>query len=75
METINSAYPSETVFATNTAGVHANTRRPGMLLDKLWQEGELAVLFGDTGVGKSQFAVQAAEAVSRGKTISGFATN
>ena len=32
----------------------------------LWREGEVAVLFGDKGSGKSVLAVQIAEAIARG---------
>lgn len=37
-----------------------------MLCDVFWHTGELAILFGDTGIGKSAVAVQIADSVSRG---------
>lgn len=43
-----------------------------MLLDVLWFEGELCILFADTNLGKSILAVQIADSISRGKQIFGF---
>jgi RecA-family ATPase len=43
-----------------------------MLFDEFWREGELALLFGPSGSGKSILAVQIAEAVARGRAIDGF---
>jgi len=42
------------------------------LFDAFWLEGELAFLFGETGVGKSILAVQIADAISRGEKIQVF---
>lgn len=42
---------------------------PKQLFDDLWREGELAVLFGDTGKGKSALAVQIGESIARGRAI------
>lgn len=42
---------------------------PKMLAGEFWFEGELCILFADTNVGKSIFAVQVADAISRGKNI------
>lgn len=39
------------------------------LLGDVWQIGELAILFGSTGTGKSIFAVQIADAISKGESI------
>lgn len=39
------------------------------LLGELWFEGEVCMLFADTNVGKSILAVQAADAISRGKSV------
>ncbi|HRI02747.1 MAG TPA: AAA family ATPase [Pyrinomonadaceae bacterium] len=36
------------------------------LFGEMWKEGELAILFADTGCGKSIFAVQLAESIARG---------
>lgn len=40
-----------------------------MQLGVIWMNGELHVLFGDTGCGKSVFAVQVADALSKGKGV------
>ncbi|MEP7213237.1 MAG: AAA family ATPase [Acidobacteriota bacterium] len=39
---------------------------PGLLFDEFWREGELALLFGASGVGKSVLAVQLGDALARG---------
>ena len=43
------------------------------LFDEFWREGELALLFGPSGTGKSILAMQLAEAIARGRGIDGFA--
>jgi predicted transcriptional regulator len=45
---------------------------PKSLFGEFWQEGELAILFADTGRGKSALAVQIAESIARGKAIEPF---
>ena len=45
---------------------------PQMLFDEFWREGELAILFGPPGVGKSLFAVQLADALAAGRSIGTF---
>lgn len=47
-------------------------REPEMLFDEFWREGEVALLFGAAGTGKSILAVQLADALSRGRAIVGF---
>jgi len=47
-------------------------RRPEKLFDAFWREGELALLFGAAGAGKSILATQIAEAVGRGSPIGSF---
>jgi len=42
---------------------------PRMLFGDFWLEGELAILFADTGKGKSILAVQLAEAIARGRPV------
>lgn len=44
---------------------------PKMLFGEFWFEGEICILFADTNVGKSILAVQIADAISKGKSISG----
>jgi hypothetical protein len=39
------------------------------LVGALWQEGELDILFADTGVGKSVWATQIANAISKGESV------
>lgn len=41
------------------------------LFDVFWQTGELAILFGDTGLGKSILAVMIADSISKGQSILG----
>jgi predicted transcriptional regulator len=45
---------------------------PRELFGEFWSEGELAILFADTGAGKSALAVQIAESIARGKAIEPF---
>jgi len=42
-----------------------------MLFDEFWRQGEIALLFGEAGVGKSLIAVQAANAIAGGKPFGG----
>ena len=51
-----------------------NKRDARLLCGSLWREGELAIMFADTGVGKSIFAVQLGEAIARGRGIGPLAT-
>ncbi|MGQ0540258.1 MAG: AAA family ATPase [Blastocatellia bacterium] len=44
-----------------------NSMPPAELYGSLWREGELAVLIGDSGSGKSVLAVQIAESIARGR--------
>ena len=43
-----------------------------LVFDEFWREGELALLFGASGTGKSVLAVQIAEALARGRNLEGF---
>ena len=45
---------------------------PRMIFDRFWLEGELAILFGAAGKGKSVLGVQLAEAIARGNDIEPF---
>ena len=47
-------------------------RPPRRLLGALWREGEVAVMFGETGIGKSAFAIQIAESIARGSALHSF---
>ncbi len=46
---------------------------PQMLFGELWYQGELAILFADTNVGKSVLAVQIGNSIAEGKPIAPFA--
>ncbi|MEO8649094.1 MAG: AAA family ATPase, partial [Acidobacteriota bacterium] len=46
-------------------------REPNGLFGGLWREGEMALLFGVAGAGKSILAVQIADALARGSGIAG----
>lgn len=51
----------------------ATMRKPApQLFGSFWQKGEVALLFGATGVGKSVLAVQIADALARGTPIDTF---
>ncbi len=43
-----------------------------LLFDEFWREGELALVFGAPGTGKSVLAVQIADALARGTPLDGF---
>lgn len=45
---------------------------PMKLLGDLWSENEIAVMFGDSGKGKSLFALQIAESIAAGRRIEPF---
>ena len=47
-------------------------KAPEKLFDEFWREGELTLLFGAGGLGKSVLAMQIAEAIARGRAIDGF---
>lgn len=43
-----------------------------LLFDEFWRRGELAIMFGREGVGKSVLAVQIADAIAKGRPMHGF---
>ncbi len=43
-----------------------------LLFDEFWREGELAMMFGPAGAGKSLLAVQLGDTIARGRDIEGF---
>lgn len=45
---------------------------PKMLCNELWYENEICILFADTNLGKSIFALQISNALSKGISIEGF---
>ncbi len=42
---------------------------PGMLFGEFWLEGELSLMFGEAGAGKSVLAVQIAQAIASGEAF------
>jgi hypothetical protein len=53
--------------------IDTNTLKPpAALFDEFWREGEVAMLFGAAGAGKSLLAVQIGDALARGRPIDGF---
>jgi len=68
--------PSFNLFKTKTATewlMDAKERPiPKELFDEFWFEGELSILFADTGKGKSILAVQIGESIASGRAIYGF---
>lgn len=61
------------LFTIQSASVWMETSKdrpvPKMLFGELWFEGELCILFADTGKGKSILAVQIGNSISRGMSI------
>jgi RecA-family ATPase len=45
---------------------------PNMLFSEFWYQGELVILFADTGIGKSILAVQIGNSISKGEQIKEF---
>src|SRR6185369_7106975 len=45
---------------------------PAKLFDEFWREGDLALLFGASGTGKSILATEIGESLARGRPIEGF---
>lgn len=65
--------PLDEIFTVRTANqwLQSSKQRPmpAMLFGEFWLEGELAILFADTGKGKSILATQIAESIARGRPI------
>ena len=45
---------------------------PNALFSDIWLEGQICILFADTGVGKTILSVQIADSISKGEPIQGF---
>lgn len=69
----NEKFKRTTLFkvgtATNYINEAATRERPKQLYGELWFEGELCILFADTGVGKSILAVNICHQISSGKSL------
>lgn len=67
--------PEECLFEVKTANDWINEAAlipdAKLLFDEFWREGELCVLFADSGNGKSLLAVQIADSITSGKPILG----
>ncbi|MEQ1762071.1 MAG: AAA family ATPase [Pyrinomonadaceae bacterium] len=66
---------TETYFDSRPANEWMNTTsvyRTDMLFGELWMTGELCVMFGEPGIGKSLLAVQIADSINRGNPIGPF---
>src|SRR5437879_7873527 len=65
--------PDDDIFEEEETGQEIKTgmprRPPRMLFDEFWREGELAVLFGDTGMGKSVLATQISDSIACGTPV------
>lgn len=63
----------KSLFSVQTANkwLDMAKRRPApkMLLGELWSEGEICIGFADTNAGKSIFATQSADGISRGQNV------
>ena len=73
MSSIADNTPAELIVAEprrarDTVRIKDKTQ-PESLFDAFWLEGELAMLFGEPGAGKSLLAVQIADALSRGQNL------
>lgn len=70
----NTEFPSLFNIQTATAWLEGAKLRPvpKMLFGEIWYEGELCILFADTGKGKSILAVQIADSISKGLSIGNF---
>ncbi len=58
-------FPLDPIFSERPKSIEPDAE-PEMLCGELWREGEMAILFGDQGVGKSLLAVQIGEAIASG---------
>ncbi|MFM9905451.1 MAG: AAA family ATPase [Pyrinomonadaceae bacterium] len=58
--------PHESMFDVRPANAAMRTEPPVDLVPSLWRTGELALLIGEPGIGKSLLAVQIAESIARG---------
>lgn len=58
--------PPESMFEVRPANAVMRTEPPVDLVPGLWRTGELALLIGGPGIGKSLLAVQIAESIARG---------
>ena len=67
VEKINKLSPLHTEKAQDVVNKNKNLPDLSKLFGTLWQSGELAILAGDTGIGKSLLAVEILDVISSGK--------
>ena len=74
METGNAGAGEREVLDLRPANdwMKAGGERPRMLFGDLWKTGELCVMFGEAGVGKSLLAVQIADSIAKGRGVEPF---
>ena len=60
------ASPFRVLNGEELAKTPTRIKEPGQLFGNFWREGEVAILFGESGTGKSILAVQIAESIARG---------
>ena len=75
-ETDSEEKPFQSLFKIQTANAWLKNAKlrpvPKMLFGEFWFEGELCILFADTGKGKTILAVQIGDSISRGEGIANF---
>lgn len=76
IEGLNSEIKKNDLFIVHSANEWLDQAKktpiPKMLCSELWFEGEICIMFADSNVGKSIFAVQIADSITKGKPIQGF---
>ena len=76
-ESVKNAADFPSLLLTKTANVcieeAKQTPTPKTLFDDFWFEGEICILFADTGLGKSVLAVQVADSITKNSSIGHFA--
>jgi hypothetical protein len=76
-ETIKNASDFASLLLTKTANACIEDAKlaptPKTLFDDFWFEGEICILFADTGLGKSVLAVQIADSITKHRSIGHFA--
>ena len=76
-ESVKDAADFSSLLLTKTANVCIEEAKlmptPKTLFDDFWFEGEICILFADTGLGKSVLAVQVADSITKHSSIGHFA--
>lgn len=76
-ESVKNTADFQSLLLTKTANICIEeaklTPTPKTLFDDFWFEGEICILFADTGLGKSVLAVQVADSITKNSSIGHFA--